>query len=182
MLWNINLLYHNNEDKRLSIAQNPHFYPSLTVLPNGTYQGTPMNDLAEPFPDTIYVLTDTKCRIYFDFGVYVGRRAFDHIWRTTEDTLGFRDITGRLESEATVEGSIPDSPLIWFCVKPPKFEPEEGGEIGKLGIWSDPILDQWDSSGTRIYIIKTKEEKERKRDHQGPGSSGEGFIEFVPGF
>jgi len=61
----------------------------------------------------------------------------------------FPDIIGRLASETTVENSIPDPPFFWFCMNPPDFEPEEGGEIEN---WRDPILRLWGSPGTRIHI------------------------------
>jgi hypothetical protein len=63
----------------------------------------------------------------------------------------FPDVIGKLESETTVEGCIPAPPFFWFRMNPPNFEREEGGETGS---WRAPILELWDSPGTRIHIMK----------------------------
>jgi hypothetical protein len=148
ILWNLIIVHDDNDDRRLSVAQNPHFYLNLPTLVNGTYQGKPVAELSRPYPDTIYVLTNNERRIYLEFGEM--RRTFDHVWRTKNDALSFKDIIGKLESETTVEGCIPAPPLFWFRMNPPNFEREEGGETRN---WRAPILELWDSPGTRIHIM-----------------------------
>ena len=63
----------------------------------------------------------------------------------------FSDIVGTLESENTVEVSIPDPPFSWFRMNPPNFIREEGGEIREKRDWRAPILGLWDT-GTHIHI------------------------------
>ena len=66
IVWNLSLKYNDNDDKQLSVAQNPCFYSSLTTLENGMYQGSAIIELTEPFPDTIYVITNNECWVYFN--------------------------------------------------------------------------------------------------------------------
>jgi hypothetical protein len=89
ILWNFSLVYDDNDDRRLSVAQNPHFYPSLPTLVNGTYRGESVAELIQPYPDTIYVLTSNERRVYLEFGEI--RRTFDHVWRTN-DALSFKGL------------------------------------------------------------------------------------------
>lgn len=166
IVWNLSLLYNDDYHKRLSISQNPQFYTNLTTLENGTYQGSAIANLDEPYPDTIYVITSNEHWVYFEFKGK--RRAFDHVWKTKEGALGFRgsfmpslpfspltnvhlDINGMLESEATVERSIPGPPLFWSRVKPPDYESGYGEEIWN---WRDAVLFLWDQDrpATQIYI------------------------------
>jgi hypothetical protein len=120
-------------------------------------------ELIEPYPDTMYILTNNERRVYLEFEEM--QRTFDHVWRTN-DALSFKglcppslpfsglfnvflDIIGRLESETTVERSIPGPPFSWFRMNPPNFIPERGEEIWN---WRAPILGLWGSPGTHIHI------------------------------
>ncbi len=85
--WNFILVYGDNDDRGLSVTQNPHFYLGLPTLVDGVYQGEPVAELIQPHPETIYIYTNNERRIYLEFGEM--RRTFDHVWRTN-DALSFK--------------------------------------------------------------------------------------------
>jgi hypothetical protein len=83
ILWNFS---HFEGEKRLTLAQNPHFYEDLPTSP-GAYGGRFSSRPTERYEGTIYVLTNNSGRVFLEFGSRP--RAFDNTW-TTNDTLVFR--------------------------------------------------------------------------------------------
>ncbi len=77
ILW-IFSLYEDN--KRLNLVQNPHFYGSLPAHATPVYEGKSMAELTKPYPDTIYILTNNEHRIFLDLGKR--QWIFDNIWNT----------------------------------------------------------------------------------------------------
>jgi len=97
ILWNFS---HFEGEKCLRLAQNPHFYRDLPDSPTA-YGGTFSRQPTDIYEGTIYVLTNNLVpesgdsrRVFFEFGEE--KRAFDNFW-DTNDTLIFKDVTGKLE-------------------------------------------------------------------------------------
>lgn len=84
ILWNFS---HFEDDRRLTLAQNPQFYggttfptiymPAFIAQPVEEYQNLNM----------IYVLTNSERRVFLDLGQ--NRRIFDNVWKMN-NTLIFK--------------------------------------------------------------------------------------------
>ena len=90
ILWNFS---HFEDDKRLRLAQNPHFYVGLPRSPTA-YGGTFSSQPTDIYEGRIYVLTNNSVpisgdsrRVFFEFDGE--KRAFDNFW-DTNNTLIFR--------------------------------------------------------------------------------------------
>jgi len=117
ILWNFS---HFPEEKRLRLAQNPHFYRDLPDSPTA-YKGTFSRQPTDIYEGTIYVLTNNLVpesgdsrRVFFEVGGQ--KRAFDNVW-DTNNTLIFKDVTGRLEGETLVESSIPAGTISYHMIR-----------------------------------------------------------------
>jgi hypothetical protein len=155
---------HFEDERRLTLAQNPHFYEGPPTFPT-TYGPACRTRPTEGYQGTIYyVLTNNERRVFLELGQ--NQRTFDNVWRTNNtlifkgscaaflffaltDIFIFTDVIGRLEGEAIVGQSIPPLPLFWSRMEHPEFELEAVGEIED---WRAPILDLWNSPHTRIHI------------------------------
>ena len=84
ILWNFS--HYKEPDKRLTPAQNPHFYRNLPLSPS-SYGGRFKSQPTELYEETIYVLTDSPRRVFFEFGEK--RRAFANVL-ATNDVLIFK--------------------------------------------------------------------------------------------
>jgi len=130
ILWNFS---HFEDEKCIRLAQNPHFYIDLPKSPTA-YGEAFRSQPTEIYKGTIYVLTNNLVpesgdsrRVFFEFGGKT--RAFDNFW-DANNTLIFKDVTGRLEGERVVGGSIPDKakpPFKYHMVRmnpsPPQVKP-----------------------------------------------------------
>ena len=78
ILWNF-CRYPPDSGKRITLAENPHFYhyQSPNAYQDGFSTG-PMEDYQ--YSNDIYVLTNTPCRIFLEFGE--DSRVFDNVWKT----------------------------------------------------------------------------------------------------
>ena len=90
ILWNFS---HFEDDKRLRLAQNPHFYVGLPRSPTA-YGGTFSSQPTDIYEGRIYVLTNNSVpisgdsrRVFFEFDGE--KRAFDNFW-DTNNTLIFK--------------------------------------------------------------------------------------------
>jgi hypothetical protein len=83
ILWNFS---HFNDNRRLGLAQNPHFYEALPTSP-GAYGGGFRSQPTERYQGTIYVITNTPRRVFLEFDGKL--RAFDHV-SVVNNTLIFR--------------------------------------------------------------------------------------------
>ena len=83
ILWNF-ARYPPNSGKRLTLAENPHFYNhnSLPITPNGYLDGFTTGPMIDDYQraETFYVLTNKPGRVYLEFGRK--SRAFDNVWKT----------------------------------------------------------------------------------------------------
>jgi len=116
ILWNFS---HFEDEERLRLTQNPHFYVGLPTSPS-EYGGLFSRRPTEIYEGRIYVLTNNLIpklgdsrRVFFEFGEE--KRAFDNFW-DTNNTLIFKDVTGRLEGETLVDRSIPEKnkTALWY--------------------------------------------------------------------
>jgi len=144
ILWNFS---HFEGEKRLTLAQNPHFYEDLPTSP-GAYGGRFSSRPTERYEGTIYVLTNNSGRVFLEFGSRP--RAFDNTW-TTNDALVFRDVCGRIEGETIVGESIENmpGPPFWYRMEPTRTQP---GVVGSTEDWRDVIRKLGGRLHTRICI------------------------------
>ena len=81
ILWNF-ARYPSNSGKRLTLAENPHFYnhKSLPIMPNAYQDGFTTGPMIDDYQhaDTFYVLTNKPGRVFLEFGR--NSRAFDNVW------------------------------------------------------------------------------------------------------
>jgi len=106
ILWNFS---HYEDDERLDLVRNPHFYSELPQDPAG-YVNNFRSQPTDSYVGKVYVLTNDSHRVFFKLGEEL--RAFDNVWDTNE-ILVFKDILGRLEGETIVqEYTIRDRPLV----------------------------------------------------------------------
>lgn len=81
ILWNF-ARYPSNSGKRLTLAENPHFYNhnSLPITPNAYQDGFTTGPMIDDYQhaDTFYVLTNKPGRVFLEFGR--NSRAFDNVW------------------------------------------------------------------------------------------------------
>jgi hypothetical protein len=77
---------HFRDARRLTLAQNPHFYESLPNSPT-SYGPTFNTQPTEDYRGTVYILTNNERRVYLELGQK--RRTFDNVWRTN-NTLIFK--------------------------------------------------------------------------------------------
>jgi hypothetical protein len=78
ILWNF-CRYPHASGKRVTLAENPHFYHHQPQSAYGDEFTTgPMEDYQ--YSNDIYVLTNTPSRIFLEFGE--DSRAFDNVWQT----------------------------------------------------------------------------------------------------
>ena len=160
ILWNFS---HFDGEKRLTLAQNPHFYKNLPTNPT-TYWAEFKIRPTDDYRDTVFVLTNNERRVFLEVGEKL--RTFDNVWKTSDalilkglcpvflflaPTDIFLDVIGNVESEKIVGKTIPTwaLPLSSSHLKHPEFQPEEFEEIEH---WTDPIHVLWDSPRTRIHI------------------------------
>lgn len=133
VLWIFSRL--KDEDKRLSLKQNPHFYEGLPTSPEA-FGGDFRMDPIESFQhETIRVLVDNPDHAGRVFLETEGRmRAFGNVWVpsnaiifkgscllfllfSVSDTL--LDVCGKLEGESIVGGAIQGIPNVW-CFEEPR--------------------------------------------------------------
>jgi hypothetical protein len=153
---------HFNDDRRLTLAQNPHFYdgptfpiafgPAFETRPTDNYQGT------------ICVLTKNERRVYLEHGQ--NWRAFDNFWMTNNHLLfkgscpafflavtdkTYPDFVGKFEGEDVVGNRIPPPPPphVWSFVVYPELRLEL---VGVVEDWRDPIRVLLDDPRTCIHI------------------------------
>jgi len=140
ILWNFS---HFEDEKCLRLAQNPHFYRDLPDSPTA-YGGTFSMQPTEIYEGTIYVLTNNLVpksgdsrRVFFEFGGQ--KRAFDNFW-DMNNTLIFKDVTGRLEGETLVDNSMSlnTKPNFSYRMVHMGATPHEGKAV-HTGDWKFPI-------------------------------------------
>jgi hypothetical protein len=85
ILWNF---VRFKDNRRLELAQNPHFYRDLPLLRNG-YQGDFQSRPTKNYEGTIYVLTNSSHRVILE--CVSPSRVLDNVWDTS-NTLIFRGL------------------------------------------------------------------------------------------
>jgi len=99
VLWNFSHYFEPGNEKRLTLAQNPHFYdkelPPRGHAHSDTFSALPI----ERFQGRIYVLRNSDRRVFLECRPPL--RTFDNVW-IVNHMLIFRDISGKLESETEV--------------------------------------------------------------------------------
>jgi len=135
ILWNVSRF--KDEEKRLTLKQNPHFYKGLPTIPD-EYGDRFRFDPIETFQgDKICVLTDNPGqtgRVFLDISDKM--RAFGNVWvpknaiifkgsyrpflsfPSVSDIL-IEDVCGKLEGESIVGAAIRDTPNLWYFEEPP---------------------------------------------------------------
>ena len=128
-----------DENKRLALKQNPHFYKMLPTLPEA-YEGESRMDPIETMPVTIQcerisILIDNPGHAGRVFLETAGRmRAFGNV-SVPKDAIIFKgscllccflsfsdtllDICGKLEGESVFEAAIQGIPNLWCFEEPP---------------------------------------------------------------
>lgn len=157
ILWNFS---HFDGEKRLTLAQNPHFYKNLPTNPTtdwAEFEIWPTDD----YQDTIFVLTNDDRRVFLEVGKL---RTFDNVWKTSGALILkglcpaflflaltdiFLDVIGKVESENIVGKTIPALALSCSRLEHPEFQPKAFEEIEH---WTVPIHGLWHSPRTRIHI------------------------------
>lgn len=133
VLWIFGCLRDDSEMRRLTLEQNPHFYPRLPTLPEA-YEG---NFRMEP----IGTFQQERVSVLIDNPNHAGQvfleteretRTFGNVWIPNE-TIIFKgscliccfsfsdtllDVCGRLVGESIVEAAINGIPNIWFFEEP----------------------------------------------------------------
>ena len=127
ILWNFS---HFEDDKRLRLAQNPHFYRDLPRSPTA-YGGTFSSQPTEVYEGTIHVLTNNLVpklgdsrRVFLELDGE--RRAFDNFW-DTNDTLIFKgwDLMSLLLSSLICFQTLPEDSRVKRSSKNPcRSEPK----------------------------------------------------------
>lgn len=159
ILWNFS---HFEGKRRLTLAQNPHFYGNLPMSPDaygGTFKG---KCIENRLPDKVFVPTNKSRRVYFNFTGH--RRVFD-VWKTNSTLIFkglsfallilpladiFPDFRGNLEGEATVGSSIRPFPSSFqYCKNHTQGVPEE---VEITDDWRGLIRTAEDSTRTHICV------------------------------
>ena len=161
ILWNFS---HFKDTRRLTLAQNPHFYGNLPMSPDaygGTFNG---KCIENRLPDKIFVPTNNSRRVYFNFTGNL--RVFD-VWKTKKALifkgLSFAllilpltdilpDVRGNLEGETAVESTIrPCAPPFLYCKTHTQGLPQ-AEEVGITDDWRGPIRTAEDTTRTHICV------------------------------
>lgn len=164
VLWNFS---HFKGEERLTLAQNPHFYENLPVLPDD-YGGEFKREcikIKDSLPDRISVLPNSSRRVYFNF---TGNQRVFNVWKT-ERALVFKgssflllllpladifpDVSGNIQGEAIVKGSIRPSapPSSFFYCRRHSQGPPEKAEVEVTNDWMSSIRTAADDT-TRTHI------------------------------
>ena len=157
VLWNFG---HFKDEKRLTLAQNPHFYGNLPESPHDYGQTFRRNCIENSLPNKIFVPTNHNSRrVYFDFPG--NRRVFD-VWKTKSALIFkglsfallilppadiFLDVRGDLEGETYIENSM--------RAHTPPFKYHKGRpqvEVGTTDDWRDLIRTEEDTTCTYIRV------------------------------
>ncbi|KAH9998357.1 hypothetical protein BJV77DRAFT_749534 [Russula vinacea] len=118
VLWIFGCLRDDSEMRRLTLEQNPHFYPRLPTLPEA-YEG---NFRMEP----IGTFQQERVSVLIDNPNHAGQvfleteretRTFGNVWVPNE-TIIFKDVCGSLVGESIVEAAIDGIPNIWSFEEP----------------------------------------------------------------
>ena len=68
-------------DRRITLEENPHFYEYQS--PNAYCDGFTTGPMESyQYAENIYVLTNTRRRIFLEFGAGKDSRVFDNVWQT----------------------------------------------------------------------------------------------------
>ncbi|KAH9056286.1 hypothetical protein EDB87DRAFT_1258100 [Lactarius vividus] len=102
---------------KVASKQNPHFYLQLSRDAASFHSGfhkDPLKDFSHGLErgDTIYVLLDKSCRLFFDAAKPHIPRIFGNLWKPRE-TVILKDIGGKLDSEDTVLRNIGKKQDYW---------------------------------------------------------------------
>ena len=125
VLWNFSCL--KDEEKRLTLVENPHFYAELPALPEAYVDNVkidPTDDFghADKFyvltdkPEPIHIMTDQVSQTFGNFWCQL--LSFSKVWASCLFPpplfLKFSDICGTLRGESIIKASLRGSHC-WFC-------------------------------------------------------------------
>ncbi len=160
--------------RRLTLAQNPHFYGDLPTSDSPTRYVAGFNSHpTDCYTGTIYVVTNNSRRVFLEFGET--RQAFDNV-SVANNTLIFKgwfrgflffffppltniisDISGKLQGEAivggVVGGAVPDMSHFWYRMEPTQDHP---AMTGTTTDWMELIRNLGDSPHIHIRISATE--------------------------
>ena len=139
ILWNF-CRYPSSSRKRITLVENPHFYEYQS--PNAYWDGFTTGPMESyRYAENIYVLTNTRSRIFLEFGIGKDSRVFDNVWQTNGVFIFkslclvvlfflspfaniFSGICGKLEGERIIKQLLGNGSWEWCHeVPPPSQQP-----------------------------------------------------------
>ncbi|KAH9984933.1 hypothetical protein BJV77DRAFT_143985 [Russula vinacea] len=98
-------------DRRITLVENPHFYEYQS--PNAYWDGFTTGPMESyQYAENIYVLTNTRRRIFLEFGAGNDSRVFDNVWQTNGIFI-FKSICGKLEGELIIRQLLGNRSWEW---------------------------------------------------------------------
>ncbi|KAI0285696.1 hypothetical protein BC826DRAFT_1178943 [Russula brevipes] len=175
ILWNFSRF---PGERRVMLAQNPHFYIGLDKLADARCDGFATDPiecyLGVNTHPRLYVLTNMLGRVFLELGEDQ-RRAFDNIWKTNK-ILIFKDVCGKLEGESIVGVSLQGKNCLWCHVELPGVGPAmamvspnsssppsmttsstDTPAWEEVEDWKVPIQQAMDSPNVKIRIAHSKD-------------------------